>query len=99
MLLFNLIFDFLHCYEYKCQLHTGTWAVVSIMIGNAIDTVLDIESTNSNNGTSEASDTGTPDDNDNVLQRVQIASYLCLLVGIIQVIAIIKIACTDQIKH
>ena len=97
-MLFCLILIFTHCFDNNWQFHTGTWAVVSIMIGNAIDTVLDIESTNSNS-TSEASVTGTSDDDDDsVLQRVQIASYLCLLVGIIQVIATSILTCPDQMK-
>ncbi|XP_072051055.1 prestin-like isoform X2 [Amphiura filiformis] len=63
----------------------GTWAVVSIMIGNAIDAVIDVELSNINNGTSEMAEmTSGISAEDNTMLRVQIATSLCLLVGIIQ---------------
>ncbi len=61
--------------------------MVSIMAGDAIDSVINVENPINNGSSLEAADTtgeGSSDDNEALL-RVQIATSLCLLVGIMQV--------------
>ena len=54
----------------------GTWAVVSIMTGDAIDSIVSVELTNRD---------GRANFDEETELRIQVAISLCLLVGIIQV--------------